>query len=254
MSDAEIAGVLGGDVVDLEMEAIAMFHRIDTDNNGIIEWNKLYSAYSALTDEGMSDNQIKQLIKQHFSGAAVPLGRGIDMNKWVNGYPSFKMVINKWVNARSRKNAGTSRKLLADARLKRMQDLRGPTGGCKIKKTELRAIKLKQLEKIYTHVKRELERRPWKVSRQSRSTGQWIDIELQDPKEVNLYDVSSVAINLLNARFTMCVFTAHVIKPATWHALHGTHCSMVEMMASNEQPPDYFVRIPTVSLPEDSWL
>ena len=104
MSDAEIAGVLDGDVVDLEMEAIAMFHRIDTDNNGIIEWNKLYSAYSALTDEGMSDNQIKQLIKQHFSGAAVPLGRGIDMNKWVNGYPPFKMIINKWVNARSRKN------------------------------------------------------------------------------------------------------------------------------------------------------
>ena len=157
-------------------------------------FEELVLLYSALTDEGMSDNQIKQLIKQHFSGAAVPLGRGIDMNKWVNGYPSFKMVINKWVNARSRKNAGTSRKLLADARLKRMQDLRGPTGGCKIEKTEHRAIELKQLEKIYTHVEQELKRQPWKVSRPSRSTGQWFDTNLKDPKKVNLYDVTSVQL------------------------------------------------------------
>ena len=50
--------------------------------------------------------------------------------------------------------------------------------------------------------------------------------------------------------FHNSVFTAHVIKPSTFYALsirspngevHANHCSMVELMASAEQRPDYFV-------------
>ena len=165
MSDAEIAGVLGEDVVDSEMEAIGMFHTIDTDNNGVIDSDELYSE---LSDAGMSGKQIEELMHSMDSND----DGGIDMDEWVFGYSSF-------INGSGRS------KLL---------DLRGPTGGCKIEKTEHRAIELKQLEKIYTHVEQELKRQPWKVSRPSRSTGQWFDTNLKDPKKVNLYDVTSVQL------------------------------------------------------------
>ena len=70
--------------------------------------------------------------------------------------------------------------------------LRGPTGGYKIEDTALRAIELKQLQEIYTHVERKLKNGSWKVSRPSRNKGQWIDRNLRDPKKVNLYDVTSI--------------------------------------------------------------
>ena len=165
MSDAEIAGALGEDVVDSEMEAIAMFHTIDIDNNGVIDFDELHSE---LSDAGMSGKQIEELMHSMDSN----YDGGIDMDEWVYSYSSF---IN---------GSGPSKLL----------DLRGPTGGCKIEKTEHRAIELKQLEKIYTHVKRELKKGSWKVSRPSRSTGQWIDTNLKDPKKVNLYDVTSAQL------------------------------------------------------------
>ena len=70
--------------------------------------------------------------------------------------------------------------------------LRGPTGGYKIEDTALRAIELKQLQQIYTHVERELKNGSWKVSRPSGNKGQRIDTNLRDPKKVNLYDVTSI--------------------------------------------------------------
>ena len=165
MSDAGTAGALGEDVMDSEMQAIAMFRTIDTDNNGVIDFDELHSE---LSDVGMSSKQIERLMHSMDSND----DGGIDMDEWVDGYSSFI------------DGSGRSKYL----------DLRGPTGGCKIEKTEHRAIELKQLEKIYTHVKRQLKRCSWKVSRQSRSTRQWSDTKLKDPKEVNLYDVNSIQL------------------------------------------------------------
>ena len=167
MSDAEIAEALGEDVVDPEMEAIAMFHAIDKDNNGVINLDELHSA---LWDTGMTEKQIEQLMHSMDSND----NGVIDIDEWLYGYSSFmngsSFVRSKFIG------------------------LRGPTGGYKIEKTERRAIELKQLEKIYTHVRRELKRGSWKVSRLSRDTGQYIHTNLKDPKKVNLYDVTSVQL------------------------------------------------------------
>ena len=161
--DSAFSEDLDEDGVDSEMEAICMFHTIDKNNSGAIEFDELHSELSGV---GMSGKQIKELMHKmdlHPEG-------GIDMEKWVHGYSAFKHM------------SGRSK----------FHHLRGPTGGVKIEKTELRAIELEQLEKIYTHVKQALKRGSLKVSRPSRSTGQWIDMNLEDPKEVNLYDTTSI--------------------------------------------------------------
>ena len=89
-------------------------------------------------------------------------------------------------------------------------DLMAAGGPCEIPDTALRAMELDQLERIIGHMRRRLESEVWFG---------WGGVELK-PETVTLYD--------------MC---AYVILPATLPA----KCSLVELMASDEQSPDYFV-------------
>ena len=91
------------------------------------------------------------------------------------------------------------------------------SGGCSIEKTEERSIDLTQLEQIKTHIVNRLGEEPWMVTRCVDNT--WKQVEVSDPEQVNLYDVNQ-----------------HVILPCTWKR----RCSMVEMLASSSQPPDFF--------------
>lgn len=100
-------------------------------------------------------------------------------------------------------------------------DLCGENGGCSIDDTAQRAITVDQLESIYSHVQRRLGTKgeTWSVQRYTTGSG-FGTVELRDPQSANLYDID-----------------AYVIRPST----AARKCSMVELMASEEQPPDYFV-------------
>jgi len=87
-----------------------------------------------------------------------------------------------------------------------------------IKDTALRAIKLEQLRQVVGHMRRRLQGEAWLVSREV--AGKWCTHELTEPHKVHLYDLNS-----------------HVIKPATY----DKQCSMVELIATEEQAPEYFV-------------
>ena len=95
--------------------------------------------------------------------------------------------------------------------------LTGP--GCSILATEKRAISLDQLSLVMEHIIRRLTENEeiWQVDRYA--NGDWSQVDLTDPKVVNLYDAC-----------------AKVIKPAT----EQQQLSLVEAMSTGEQVPDYF--------------
>ena len=93
--------------------------------------------------------------------------------------------------------------------------------GCRIPKTELRAISLDQLGRIVEHITRRLtaDGEEWQLD-QCDANGVWSQVVKTDPKDINLYDTN-----------------AKIIKPAT--LLEGG--SLVELMADGPQSGDYFV-------------
>ena len=99
-------------------------------------------------------------------------------------------------------------------------------GGCDIPLTEERAISLVQLDLLITHTRRRLKRRPWSVDRPA-ANGKWRKCSLSLTSEVTLYDLNS-----------------NVILPST----SERRCSMVELLATAAQPPDYFVSSPLYSV------
>ena len=93
-------------------------------------------------------------------------------------------------------------------------------GGCKIALTEKRAMSLMQLDMVERHICTNLkEGPPWMVSRPE-ADGNWTEVTLRNPQQVNLYDLNS-----------------QVILPATFQK----ELSMVEFISTQEQPPDFFV-------------
>mmetsp|Transcript_124186 Transcript_124186/g.277078 ORF Transcript_124186/g.277078 Transcript_124186/m.277078 type:complete len:729 (+) Transcript_124186:23-2209(+) len=102
-------------------------------------------------------------------------------------------------------------------------DLLGPgmMSGCVIADAAKRAITLQQLNRLAEHIRRRFEGgEVWAVKRKSSDCSEMIDVKIKSPGEVNLYDVKE-----------------HVILPST----RPRKCSMVELMASKEQPPLFFV-------------
>ena len=99
-------------------------------------------------------------------------------------------------------------------------DLRNPNGPCIIADTAERAVTLGQLARLNTHMARRLgkQKEPWFGSRQG-GDGKWVTLALT-PAQVNLYDMAK-----------------YVIYPATTR----DQCSVVELMGSGPQLPDYFV-------------
>jgi len=89
---------------------------------------------------------------------------------------------------------------------------------CDIPETAKRAITLVQLEMVLEHMRCRLQDEIWMVGRPT--TEGFEDVKLTLFSEANLYDLNR-----------------HVIKPATW----AGKCSMVEALATQAQPPDYFV-------------
>ena len=88
-----------------------------------------------------------------------------------------------------------------------------------IPKTECRAITLAQLDRVCQHLSRRLESgQPWQVFRPQEGGG-WVETKLTAASEVNLYDLNQ-----------------HLILPST----KPFQCSMVELMAREQQDPDYF--------------
>ena len=91
--------------------------------------------------------------------------------------------------------------------------------GCSIPATEKRAISLDQLSLVMEHITRRLteNKEIWQVDRYENGVKSQVD--LTDPKAVNLYDAC-----------------AKVIKPAT----EKQKTSLVEAMSTGDQIPDYF--------------
>lgn len=92
-------------------------------------------------------------------------------------------------------------------------------GGFDIPLTEERAISLAQLDLLVAHTRRRLKCRPWSVDRPA-ADGKWTKYSLTRISEVSLYDLNS-----------------NVILPVT----SKRQCSMVELLATTVQSPDYFV-------------
>ena len=92
-------------------------------------------------------------------------------------------------------------------------------GGCDIALTEERAISITQMDLLVTHAIRRLQMRPWLVDRPGEG-GKWTKYNLTSFGEATLYDLNS-----------------NCILPAT----SERRCSMVELLATEAQPPDYFV-------------
>ena len=91
--------------------------------------------------------------------------------------------------------------------------------GFPIPQTEMRAISLKQLDLVMSHVTRRLTGgEVWNVTRFQ--NGQMVAKDLIDPSAAQLYDVSSNVIVL---------------------ATEALQLSLVEAMASSPQKPDFFV-------------
>jgi len=97
--------------------------------------------------------------------------------------------------------------------------LTGP--GCRIVKTECRAISLIQLQKIIDHITRRLTEKEEIWHDDIYENGDWKSrVDLTDPQLVNLYHTNAM-----------------VIKPATIRQ----EISLVEAMSAGPQPPTYFV-------------
>ena len=91
-------------------------------------------------------------------------------------------------------------------------------GGRNIPETALRAITIPQLQRVYAHVQERCVSEGWVGKRlDTRGNPYWIRLS---PETVNLYDLNTL-----------------VIRPATaeWE------CSMVELLAAEAAPPDWFV-------------
>lgn len=97
-------------------------------------------------------------------------------------------------------------------------DLVSAEGGCTIDDTALRAISLSQLERVILHLRRRLtsEREVWMVRDREKKNMK----ELTSPDTVTLYNLN-----------TYCIKAATLAKQT----------SLVELMASSSQQPDYFV-------------
>ena len=95
-------------------------------------------------------------------------------------------------------------------------------GGFDIPLTQERAISAAQLDLLVDHTRRRLSHRPWTVDRPS-ADGEWTKHSLTLISEVSLYDLNS-----------------NVILPVT----SERQCSMVELLATAAQSPDYFVSLP----------
>ena len=94
-----------------------------------------------------------------------------------------------------------------------------PPGGCTIPDTALRAISLNQLDRILAHTIRRLKEAPWKVTKYIDGT-RIDDYMLIEPEEVTLYNLNSNVVVLATVE---------------------RQCSMVELLASDAQSPDFFV-------------
>jgi len=109
-------------------------------------------------------------------------------------------------------------------------------GGCLISDTTLRAISIEQLERLVEHVDSRLDageelaytpsypgaplRSITKCIPMKRKTEDGYGHEEYTTMDANLYDMDAL-----------------IIRPAT----KGRECSLVELMAEGEQPPDYFI-------------
>ena len=72
--------------------------------------------------------------------------------------------------------------------------------------------------------------------------GQWLEVELTDPAKVNLYDLDKWVIRSCAPLLLAAVARrSHLHACATRPATKGRQCSLVEVMATGPQPPDYFV-------------
>ena len=96
--------------------------------------------------------------------------------------------------------------------------------GCRIPKTELRAISLDQLGRIMEHATRRLtdDGEVWQLD-QYDANGVWSQVVKTDPQDINLYDANAM-----------------IIKPATQLKGVSLVCSLVELMADGPQSGDYF--------------
>ena len=175
-SNVETDGTLGEGISDQDMDdgiAMAIFDALDEDSSGTIDLDELRGGMS---DSGMTDRDIEELmlkLDEDKNGS-------VDREEWMRGYSCFVDEVHGYTKAK-------------------FYDLRGPTGGFKIADTALRAIELEQLEKIYNHVKRRLKTISWKVGRPSKDPTKFTDVNLKDPKKINLYDLTSKCL-LSNSR------------------------------------------------------
>jgi len=209
-----------------EEEVAAVLGAVDTDGDGSVSIDELRAH---MHQRGLAEAQVAALFAALDENADGKLSReelAAGLRRARTGEPALKELM-----AAVEPPAGVD-----------FSDLATAPGGCfEIADTARRAISLEQMERIVRHVARrmgcELEvvknqygvkiKASWKKSHDSGErwlgsrprAGRFVHVPISFA-EVNLYD---------NARYVIGAATA------------AKQCSMVELMVSEEQPPDYFV-------------
>ena len=217
----------------LAAEAEAIMATLDADGDGSVSMDELRAH---MRQRGATDEQIATLFKaldENNDGMLSREEMAVGLRRLHTGEPALKQLM-----AASAPPEGVD-----------FADLASAPGGCfRIVDTAQRAITLEQLERILRHVAgrmgcelkvvknygvnvtcKRMAASSWRRAHLAHDGERWLGSRQRAGRftptsisfdEVNLYDTNK-----------------YVIGPAT----AAPRCSMVELMASEEQPPDYFV-------------
>ena len=205
----------------LAEEAAAIVWSIDADSDGIISLDELREH---MTNRGLSSTQTEALFAALDENADGKLSRAeleAGLRRARTGEPTFR---------------GLTAAIAPPAGVDFTDLISAPNGRLRIADMAKRAITLEQLYRILRHVARrlgcelEVKKRVHAVWTQSSTNGErWIGSRKREGGFANV-GVPFADINLYDCN-------KYVLGPAT----QSKKCSMVELMASKIQPPDYFV-------------
>ena len=200
-----------------EEEARAIFDAMDADESGKLDINEMRHK---LTDLGMQEDVISRL----FSDIDKNKNGRISFKEWLRSYvPSFKVSVTQVMQeleTQAKERATRAAEIERDARVIAegvdWSDLRVEKRVFEIQDTAHRAISLKQMQMLFDHTQRRI------------SIGEeWIVWKEENP-EFKITRLGHVTLYDLNK---------YVILPITVES----KLSLVEVMATGTQAPDYFV-------------
>ena len=212
----------------LAEEAAALLGTIDADADGSVSVEELREH---MTRRGLTSTQIEVIIAALDDNSDGTLSRAeleAGLRRARTGEPTLKGLMAA----------------VAPPEDVNFTDLSSVLGGCfSIKDTARRAVTLEQLERIAQHVARrlgcKLEVETPKGNHHNFCKATWTQVSTNGERWIGRRPragrFADVAVAFADINLYDC--NKYVISPAT----AAQQCSMVELMASEEQPPDYFV-------------